>query len=48
MYSGKEFRANGIRLRVQFRFFVLNPQHFINPQTFEFTTAFLQDFKVLN
>ena len=47
IHSGKEFRANGVRLRVQFRSFVLNPQHFID-QTFEFATAFLYDFKVLN
>ena len=38
---------NGIHLSVQFRFFVLDPQHFID-QTFKFFTAFLYDFKVLN
>ena len=45
--SGKEFRANGVRLRVQFRSFVLNPQYFVD-QAFKFATAFLYDFKVLN
>ena len=39
-HSGKKFCANGIRLRIQFRSFVLNPQHFID-QTIEFATAFL-------
>ena len=29
-HSGTEFRANGIHLSIQFRSFVLNPQHFIN------------------
>ena len=43
--SGKEFRANRVRLRVQFRSFVLNPQHFVD-QAFEFPTAFLYDLKV--
>ena len=45
--SGKEFRANGVRLRVQFRSSDLDPQHFID-QAFKFATAFLYDFKVLN
>ena len=40
IHSGEEFHANGVRLRVQFRPFGLNPQHFID-QTFEFATAFL-------
>ena len=33
-------------MRVQFRSFVLNPQHFID-QAFKFATAFLYDFKFL-
>ena len=36
----KEFHPNEIRLRVQFRSFVLNKQHFEN-QTFQFAAAFL-------
>ena len=44
--SGKEFRANRVRLRVQFRSFVLNQQHFVD-QAFKFATAFLYDLKVL-
>ena len=43
IHSGK----SGVRLRIQFRSFVFNPQHFII-QTFELATAFLYDFKVLN
>ena len=38
---------NGIRLRVQFRSFVLNKQHF-EDQTFEIAAAFLKHFEVLN
>ena len=43
----KSFARNRVRLRVQFRSFVLNPKHFVY-QAFKFATAFLYDFKVLN
>ena len=46
-HFSKEFRANGIRLCVQFRSFVLNKQHF-EDQTFELAAAFLKHFEVLN
>ena len=46
--KSKEFRANGMRLRVQFRCFVLDKHHFEH-QTFEFAAVFLiKHFKVLN
>ena len=46
IYSCKKFRANGIRLRIQFRSFVFDQKHF-KYQAIEFATAFLEDFKVL-
>ena len=47
IYSCKKFRANGIRLHIQFRSFVFDQEHF-KYQTIEFATAFLEDFKVFN
>ena len=39
----KKFLANGICLRIQFRFFVFDQEHF-QYQTIEFAKAFLENF----
>ena len=47
IYSCKKFRANGIRLRIQFRSFVFDQKDF-KYQAIEFAMTFLEDFKVFN